>query len=126
MSEAYTADHPVMVWFRAAPRAGELPPGADVHAVEARSPADGAVLRLCARVAGGCLQAVRFRAHGCPATIACGAWLAEQLEGQPVTVLHQVSAMRISEALQLPATRRHSAVLAETAAADLARAVAGA
>lgn len=107
--------------FRETPCAGDLEAGPDVYVHEARSPADNAVLRLCVQVRDGRLQRVRFRAFGCPASIACGAWLASTLEGQGTEALSAVSAMVLAESLQLPATRRHCAGLAEEVAHALHR-----
>lgn len=119
MSEYYPEDHPVWRFFRETPGAGELTEAADVLVGESRSPADGAVLRLSLRVTGDSLQTVRFKAFGCPACIACGAWLASTLEGQGTEALAGVSAVAMAESLQLPATRRHCAVLAEDVAHEL-------
>lgn len=106
-------------FFRETPGAGELAEAADVLVSEACSPADGAVLRLSIRVTDARLEKVRFKAFGCPACIACGAWLASTLAGQGTDALAGVSAVTMAESLQLPATRRHCAVLAEDVAHDL-------
>ena len=125
MSEYYPETHPVWRLFRETPGAGVLAAAPDVYVSEARSPADGAVLSLSARVVDGLLQQVRFRAFGCPACIACGAWLASQLEGQGTEALAGVSAVSMAEVLQLPPTRRHCAVLAEEVARALYSRLAG-
>ncbi len=119
MSEYYPESHPVWRLFRETPGAGELAEAPDVLVSEARSPADGAVLRLSVQVMDGVLVQVRFKAFGCPACIACGAWLVSRLEGQGTEALAGVSVVALAEGLQLPATRRHCAVLAEEVAHDL-------
>jgi len=125
VSEYYPESHPVWRLFRETPGAGVLAAAPDVYVSEACSPADGAVLRLSVRVGDGLLQQVRFKAFGCPACIACGAWLASQLEGRGTDALVGVSAMTMAEALQLPPARRHCAVLAEEVARELYARLAG-
>lgn len=110
--------YPEPVWrrFTAPERSGELD-GADVIRVQSRSPAAAAVLELSLRP-GPPVQA-RFRALGCPVTIAVGAWLAEILEAGGAGAMQSIDAARIREALEIPEDRAHCAFMGEDAVVAL-------
>lgn len=63
----------------------------------------------------------RFKAYGCPSTIATADWLCEWLQGRRSEEVLALAAPVVAEALGLQPTRRYCAVLAE----DVVRAVFG-
>ena len=106
--------YPPAVWqrFECPQRAGGLD-GQRALRVQARSPAAAALLELS--VDPGPPVRARFRALGCPVTIAVGAWLAEVLETRGLGALAQLDAVQIREALEIPEDRAHCALLGEDA-----------
>lgn len=102
------------VWrrFRAPGHAGVLNGGISG---EARTPASNAVLQLQLQLAEGRIQAARFRALGCPSTVAAADWMCEWLEGRSPAEAGEFRAARLVRALELVPVRRHCAVLAEDA-----------
>ncbi len=76
----------VRALFAALDHAGELPGGSAgpgrVIRGEAGREALGTRVSFALRVVEGCVAAVRFRAYGCPHTLATCEWLARQLEGR--------------------------------------------
>lgn len=106
------------VWTRfLRPRHAGLLDGSDVVRVRARTPAAAAQIELCLRP-GPPLRA-RFRAYGCPYTIAVGEWLAETLEREGLAGLGGLDAPAIRQALEIPEARAHCALMGE----DLIRAL---
>jgi NifU-like protein involved in Fe-S cluster formation len=57
----------------------------------------------------------RYEVLGGPATIACIAWLAEQVQGLSVAECAKINHQQCIAALQLQATERYAALLAEDA-----------
>jgi nitrogen fixation NifU-like protein len=102
------------VWdhFRQPRHAGEWPEDAAVSTGTADTPGSKAVLRLQLRCRDREVEAARFLAYGCPSTIAAGSWLCDWLQGRRVEEAARLTAMEVAEALALPASRRHCAVLA--------------
>ncbi|MGB0865896.1 MAG: iron-sulfur cluster assembly scaffold protein [Granulosicoccaceae bacterium] len=70
----------------------------------------GAQVEIHLGVVHGILQA-RFRAYGCPATIASADWLAEQLDGLAIDA-PRPDRHSIMRALDLGPARQHCAALA--------------
>lgn len=101
----------VMEHFQHPRNAGELK---DATArVEVANPACGDVLQLAARVEGGLVAEVRFKASGCVPAIAAGSLLTELMQGRRAEELREISDLKISEALGgLPPASRHAAQLA--------------
>jgi nitrogen fixation protein NifU and related proteins len=91
--------------------AGELP---DANATaEETNPVCGDRLRLSLRIRDGRIEAARFLAYGCPATLACGSALAEMLEGMTVEGALQLKRKEIVSAVGgLPTRKQHAAALA--------------
>lgn len=91
--------------------AGEL---TDANAVaEQTNPVCGDRLRLNLRIRSGRIEAARFLAYGCPATLASGSALAELLEGKTVEEALKLSRKEIVDALGgLPSRKQHAAALA--------------
>jgi len=90
---------------------GEL---ADANAVaEETNPVCGDRLRLSLRVRKGRIEAARFLAYGCPATLACGSALAESIEGMSVEEARVLARDQIVKAVGgLPTRKHHAAALA--------------
>jgi NifU-like protein involved in Fe-S cluster formation len=106
--------YPDAVWHRfSAPQRGGALEGAGVVRVQSRSPAAASVLELSFRP-GPPAQA-RFRALGCPVTIAVGAWLAQRLEAEGLCAVAGIDARSIRDALEIPEDRAHCAFIGEDA-----------
>jgi nitrogen fixation protein NifU and related proteins len=100
--------------FRNPRNAGELP-GATAS-VEVTNPVCGDVLRLAARVEGGCFAEVRFLCRGCTSAIACASLLTETITGRAIKDCGATSAEQLSQALGgLPDASSHAAQLASDA-----------
>lgn len=110
------------VWrlFTEAPRAGLLE-GPGTRAGRAMTPANRSRLQLQARVSGTRIEDARFQAYGCPTAIAVGAWLAERAIGRSLDELAAIGAAEIQQALEIPETRLHCALLGEDAIKSLCR-----
>lgn len=106
--------------------AGEAAPPA--LTVRAENPACGDVLQLSVRIQGDRIDEARFKAQGCPASIACGSVVAEWLEGRSLAEAARLNADEIEEMLGgLPQASRHAAALAlDAVRVLLARATASA
>jgi nitrogen fixation NifU-like protein len=91
--------------------AGEL---SDADAVaEETNPVCGDRLRLSLRLRDGRIEAARFLAYGCPATIACGSALASMIEGMTTIEAASITRQQLAHALDgLPARKQHAAALA--------------
>ena len=91
--------------------AGEF---ADADAVaEELNPVCGDRLRLSLRLHDGRIEAARFLAYGCPATLACGSALTELLKGMTTQEAAQLTRQQIIQALDgIPARKQHAAALA--------------
>ena len=92
--------------FEALDHAGELPgatagPGRAIRG-EAGREALGARVRFALWLAEGRVAAVRYRAYGCPHTLAACEWLARELEGRAVEALGVGNPLDWSERLGLP------------------------
>jgi NifU-like protein involved in Fe-S cluster formation len=101
--------------------AGELP---DANAIaEETNPVCGDRLRLSLSIRDGRIEAARFLAYGCPATLACGSALAEMLEGMTVEGALYLTRKEIVVAVGgLPTRKQHAAALAiETLRAAIER-----
>jgi len=91
--------------------AGEL---SDANAVaEETNPVCGDRLRLSLRIRNGRIEAARFLAYGCPATLVCGSALAEMLQGVTIEEARALTRNRIVNSVGgLPARKHHAAALA--------------
>lgn len=90
--------------------------------VEVSNPVCGDVLQLAARVEGGRISEVRFKAKGCVTAVACGSYLTEALAGKNIPEAGEITAEKISEALGgLPPATLHAAQLAVDALRELLR-----
>ncbi|WP_020648572.1 iron-sulfur cluster assembly scaffold protein [Solimonas variicoloris] len=109
----YAYREPIWARFRAPRHGGRLPDGGRLLEAQAGSPAAHSVLRLQLGLDGTTVARVRFQAYGCPTAIAVGEWLAEQLEGQPLTRLAAIDAGAIRDALEIPEDKAHCALMGE-------------
>lgn len=99
------------VWRRfLAPRHGR-PLEQFTHHAEARSRADGARVVVRIRLDDGVIAAVSYGVRGCPGTVAAAEWLAEQLSGQPVSMLDQNWVTPTLAALEIGPEKSHCAVM---------------
>jgi NifU-like protein involved in Fe-S cluster formation len=107
---------PIWELFTHPPQVGEFPPGtAGVVSGEAGSKAARSVLRLQLRLELGRVADARFRAYGCPSSIAVGGWIARWSLGKTVDELRGLRAAELRQALEIPDDRAHCALLGEDA-----------
>ncbi|MBN1240843.1 MAG: iron-sulfur cluster assembly scaffold protein [Gammaproteobacteria bacterium] len=59
-------------------------------------------VRFQVQLRDGAIRDVRFRAFGCPHTIAAADWAAERLHGRPAAALRQIDVPRIRRELEIP------------------------
>lgn len=122
LANAFRYPAPIWELFSQTPCAGIFKPGTrDLVQVRVGTPANGAVLELSIIWRKHHVMAARFRAHGCPVTVAVGAWLALRCRGRSAAELSQLSAAEISRALEISEDRAHCAVMGE----DVVHAVLG-
>jgi len=101
----------VLEQFQNSAHVGELP-DASVY-VQSDNAACGDILHLALKVSSGRITKVRFRARGCVAAIACGAQLADMLEGRTLAEASAFSREEIVAALGgLPPASTHASHLA--------------
>ena len=107
---------PVWELFTRAPRAGTFPAGtAGVVSGQAGTKAARSVLRLELRFAEGRVADSRFRAYGCPTSIAVGAWIAGWAMNRTASELKALRAVDLRQALEIADDRAHCALLGEDA-----------
>ena len=116
--EANPFGYGTQVWslFRTAPGAGAFPddlPG--VVTGQAGTPAARSVLRVQLRFEGERVADARFKAYGCPTSIAVGAWIAAWARGKSAAELARLDVRALRDALEIPDDRAHGAMLGEDA-----------
>jgi len=104
----------VLELFRDTPHAGKLP-GAPC----ARHAAEEVRIELCARVENGRIEALRFRAWGCPHVIAACEALCTALEGGPVSALGEIRAAELVTELTVPTAKTGRILVLEDVAHSL-------
>ena len=108
----------VLDHFQNPRNAGELRP-ADAT-VQLENPACGDVLELSARVTGGRIVEIRFRAKGCVSAMACGSALTELVQGKS---LEDAASLGREDLVQevggLPEASQHASYLAMEALGSL-------
>jgi NifU-like protein involved in Fe-S cluster formation len=93
----------VLELFRTLPGAGTLPPGEGECACgEAAALDRGAWVRFEARVAGGRIDDCRFRAFGCPHTLAAAALAVRALRALPLERAQAIDAASLARELDAP------------------------
>src|SRR5947208_11499267 len=106
MYSAQVLDH-----FENPRNSGDLP-DASVR-VRVENPVCGDILELAVKVEKGIIVAVRFRARGCVASVACASRLTEELAGKSLAQGQALKREAIVEALGgLPAGSDHASHLA--------------
>ncbi|HWY25932.1 MAG TPA: iron-sulfur cluster assembly scaffold protein [Nevskia sp.] len=117
-TESNPFGYPEPIWqlFTHPPHLGEFEPGTPgVVTGEAGSKAARSVLRLQLRFEGGKVVETRFRAYGCPNSVAVGGWIAEWSRGKTAAELGALRAAELRQALEIPDDRAHCALLGEDA-----------
>lgn len=104
----------VRAYFAAPEHAGELTSGKTV-----RIDAQEVHLELSATVSDGTVRAMRFRAWGCPHTIAAAEAACAVLEGRPVADLLEFSARDLMEDLSVPIEKTGRILVVEDALRSL-------
>ena len=108
----------VLDHFQNPRNAGELHP-ADAT-VRLENPACGDVLELSARITGGRIVEIRFRAKGCVSAMACGSALTEMVEGKSLEDAASLCREELVEMVGgLPEASTHASHLAMDALARL-------
>jgi NifU-like protein involved in Fe-S cluster formation len=105
-------------YFGAPAHAGDLDGGAVVQ-VDAQD----VRLQLSAIVAGATVSVMRFRAWGCPHTIAAAEAACGALEGRPVRDLLDFSASGLMEELAIPVEKTGRILVLEDAVRSLGRTI---
>jgi len=75
----------------------------------------GRLVELALRVGAGTILEARFKAFGCPSTIACGSALADRLGGIPFREAARITALELAERLALEPAKLDCALAAEDA-----------
>jgi NifU-like protein involved in Fe-S cluster formation len=89
--------------FDAPTHAGEWPPGTpDTLTGEASDRTLQVWVRFQLRTSGGIVSGARFRAFGCPHTLAAAEWVAEQVEGTRVESARGLDVQALRAALDVP------------------------
>ncbi|MEX0900884.1 MAG: iron-sulfur cluster assembly scaffold protein [Gammaproteobacteria bacterium] len=82
---------------------------------QAGSEHHGAVIRIELRCDGATVADARFKAWGCPATIACASLVAEWVRGRTLADARAVDVRNLADPLQLPIDRLYAPLLVEDA-----------
>ncbi|MGH8496753.1 MAG: iron-sulfur cluster assembly scaffold protein [Gammaproteobacteria bacterium] len=91
--------------------------GPELAVGRAGSPRAGAVIELSLKVAQGSVRQARFRAFGCPHTIAAASRLAVAIEGLSVDALEGFDVRSLAAELDLPAWKLGRLLILEDALA---------
>lgn len=90
--------------------------------VEVSNPVCGDLLSLSVRLESSVVVEARFKAQGCPPTIACGSALAQWLHARPLEALQALTPTDLAQALDgLPPASMHAAALAVQAVHEILR-----
>ena len=80
---------------------------------EETNPVCGDRLQLTLRIKDGRIEAARFLAYGCPATLACGSALTEMIEGMQIEAAVKLGRQELVAVVGgLPSRKQHAASLA--------------
>lgn len=110
--------YPAPVWrrFVETPQAGRFAAGTPgVCSGRAGTPAARSVLEIQLRFEGDRVVDARFRAYGCPSSIAVGSWIAEWSLGRRRAELAGLDTRQLRAALEIPEDRAHCALMGEDA-----------
>lgn len=116
----------VRALFRELPGAGDVSAGGGaVGSGEAAALDRGAWVRFTARIGGGRFTEFRFRAFGCPHTLAAAAWVASRLADATLAAATALDAAAVARELDVPAQKMGRLLVVEDALrallADLGR-----
>ena len=89
--------------------------GRGVRQGAAGSTERGVWVEFSIRIADGRVADARFRAYGCPHTIAAASWVAEHLIGQPVARAAEIDPLELGERLEAPAEKLGNLLVVEDA-----------
>jgi NifU-like protein involved in Fe-S cluster formation len=103
--------------FERPQRAGRLA-GPDVRQGAAGSTERGVWVEFSVRVAEGRIADARFRAYGCPHTIAAASWVTQHLIGQPLAQAAELDPLELGETLDAPAEKLGNLLVVEDALRD--------
>ena len=110
----------VRLLFGSLEGAGELPAAAGAAVSGEAIALDRlAWVQFAARVDGGRIADCRFRAFGCPHTLAAASFAAAQLRGAPVDAGFALDAGRLARELEAPAEKMGRLLVVEDALRDL-------
>lgn len=110
---------PVRRYFERSVTAGALIGREGVCVVgSAGRESQGLRIWLAARILDGRVAEARFRAYGCPNTIAVAAWTADEMAGKAADDL-SLDPLAVAEHLELPAEKLNCALCAEDALNNL-------
>lgn len=112
--EPYSAR--VREFFGAPAHAGDVQDGRSVQV-----DADDVRIRLSAVTSDGRIDSIRFRAWGCPHSIAAAEAACTALEGQPVATLLEFTAHDLMEYLSVPVEKTGRILVLEDAVRSLGR-----
>ena len=104
----------VRLLFEHTTHAGELDGATHVELDE-----QGIRLRLEARVVEGTIEALRYRAHGCPHVITALEWFCRRFEGQPAADLLEFSVSDLMQSLCIPVEKTGRILVIEDAVRSL-------
>jgi NifU-like protein involved in Fe-S cluster formation len=112
--------------FRSLEGAGDLPPAAGLAVSGEAVALDRlAWVRFAARIDAGRIVDCRFRAFGCPHTLAAASLVAGRLRGVPIDALPALDAGTLARELDAPAEKMGRLLAVEDALRDLLGAARG-
>ena len=89
--------------------------GAGVRLGSAGSTQRGVWVEFSVRIAEGRVADARFRAYGCPHTIAAASCVADHLVGQPLADAAEIDPLELGERLEAPAEKLGNLLVVEDA-----------
>lgn len=110
----------VRAYFSEPAHAGYLPEG-EFRRIEGRE----VRIEVSATVSGGIVRAMRFRAWGCPHTVAAAEAACAALEGRPLADLLEFSARDLMEDLSVPVEKTGRILVIEDALRSLGQKFSG-
>ncbi|HYM35297.1 MAG TPA: iron-sulfur cluster assembly scaffold protein [Steroidobacteraceae bacterium] len=105
----------VVELFDRTPFAGRMEPSLGVFVGTAGSPVDGTEVHFWLKAGGGRIQAISFRAYGCPHTIAAAAWVAQHARGLALGEVENTQWLEVERALAVPPQKRGRLLIVEDA-----------
>lgn len=101
----------ILKHFHESSHQGSLPEASMTARVGSQT--DGRILEMAITVEQDAIVAARFKAHGCPATIASAEWVATYLEGRSLQEVKNFQSAQLMASLQLPSHKHYCALMAE-------------